>query len=308
MAGPANAPGSSGDRPLSRGAWRANPVRVAAMKMRRYTEVDVFAHEAYRGNALAVVHDADGLSAEDMQRFANWTNLSETTFLLAPSDPQADYRVRIFSAREELPFAGHPTLGSAKAWVNAGGSTRPGGMVVQECAAGLIPIRVMENQIAFEAPRLTRYGPVEESLVRRIAMILGVSRAQIIDVSWLVNGPKWIGVRFASAGEVLAMRPDPEKLGDLEIGVVGPYESTNETQFEVRAFIGGDPVWEDPVTGSLNAGLARWIIDTGIATQQYVASQGTVLGRQGRVHVNLRDGAIWIGGHVTSCVEGNVRL
>lgn len=279
-----------------------------AMKLRRYSEVDVFSTEAYRGNALAVVHDADDLSTEDMQRFANWTNLSETTFLLAPKSPRADYRVRIFSAKEELPFAGHPTLGSAKAWLDAGGSTGPDGMVIQECAAGLIPVRVADGHMAFEAPPLTRYGPVEESLVHRIALILGISREQIIDASWLVNGPKWIGVRLSSAREVLGLRPDPGKLGDLEIGVVGPFEPEGESQFEVRAFIGGDPVWEDAVTGSLNAGLARWMIDTGFAAPQYIASQGTVLGRQGRVHVCLHNGAIWVGGHVTSCIGGSVRL
>lgn len=278
------------------------------MKTRGYSEVDVFSHTSYRGNALAVVHDADDLSAEDMQRFANWTNLSETTFLLAPSSPQADYRVRIFSAKEELPFAGHPTLGSAKAWLDAGGSTRTGGMLIQECTAGLIPIRVVDGGIAFEAPPLTRYGPVEEPLVHRIATILGISRDKIIDVSWLVNGPQWIGVRLSSAREVLGLRPDPGKAGDLEIGVIGPYESEAETQFEVRAFIGGDPVWEDAVTGSLNAGLARWMIDTALVTPPYTASQGTVLGRQGRVHISLHEGNIWVGGHVTSCIEGTVRL
>ena len=278
------------------------------MKTRGYSEVDVFSHTSYRGNALAVVHDADDLSAEDMQRFANWTNLSETAFLLAPSSPRADYRVRIFSAKEELPFAGHPTLGSAKAWLDAGGSTRTGGMLIQECTAGLIPIRVVDGGIAFEAPPLTRYGPVEEPLVHRIATILGISRDKIIDVSWLVNGPQWIGVRLSSAREVLGLRPDPGKAGDLEIGVVGPYESEAETQFEVRAFIGGDPVWEDAVTGSLNAGLARWMIDTALVTPPYTASQGTVLGRQGRVHISLHEGNIWVGGHVTSCIEGTVRL
>ncbi|WP_237762589.1 PhzF family phenazine biosynthesis protein [Arthrobacter sp. ERGS1:01] len=279
-----------------------------AMKTRRYSEVDVFSREAYRGNALAVVHDADDLSTEEMQRFANWTNLSETTFLLTPSSPQAGYRVRIFSAKEELPFAGHPTLGSAKAWLNAGGSVRPGGMVVQECAAGLIPVRVSDDQLAFEAPPLTRYGPVEESIVERISLTLGISRDQIVDASWLVNGPQWIGVRLSSAREVLDLRPDPGKAGDLEIGVVGPHEPSGETQFEVRAFVGGDPVWEDPVTGSLNAGLARWMIDTASASPPYTAAQGTVLGRQGRVHVSVHDEKIWVGGHVTNCIEGTVRL
>ncbi|MCC9175828.1 PhzF family phenazine biosynthesis protein [Arthrobacter sp. zg-Y179] len=278
------------------------------MKVRPYSEVDVFSSEPYRGNALAVVHDANGLSVEEMQRFANWTNLSETTFLLSPTTPEADYRVRIFTAMEELPFAGHPTLGSAKAWLDAGGSPRPGGTVIQECAAGLIRIRVEEGQLAFEVPPLTRYEPLDERLVQRIGEILGIPRENILDASWLVNGPRWIGIRLSSAQEVLSLQPDPAKAGDLEIGVVGPYGSTEETQFEVRAFIGGDPVWEDPVTGSLNAGLARWLTDTGLAVPPYTASQGTVLGRQGRVHISLSEGKIWVGGQVTGCVEGTVRL
>ncbi|MBG0741446.1 PhzF family phenazine biosynthesis protein [Paeniglutamicibacter antarcticus] len=278
------------------------------MKTRRYSEVDVFSRQPYRGNALAVVHDGDGLSTAEMQRFANWTNLSETTFLLAPSSPRADYRVRIFSAKEELPFAGHPTLGSARAWLDAGGSAGPDGMVIQECAAGLIRVRAAEGELAFQAPPLTRYGPVEEPLVRRIASILGISRDRIIDASWLINGPRWIGVRLSSALEVLELRPNPGKAGDLEIGVVGPYESNEETLFEVRAFVGGDPVWEDAVTGSLDAGLARWLIDSAVAVPPYTASQGTILGRQGRVQISLDNGTIWVGGHVTSCIAGTVRL
>ena len=278
------------------------------MKARPYSAVDVFSSAPYLGNPLAVVHDADGLSAEEMQRFATWTNLSETTFLLAPSSPEADYRVRIFSAKEELPFAGHPTLGSAKAWLDAGGSPKSGGTLVQECAAGLIPVRVEGDLLAFEAPPLARYEPVDERLTCRIAAVLGIPRSAILAASWLVNGPQWIGVRLSSAQEVLSLEPDPAKAGDLEIGVVGPQNSTAETQFEVRAFVGGDPVWEDAVTGSLNAGLARWLLDAKLATAPYTASQGTALGRQGRVHVSLRDGGIWIGGRVTRCVEGLVRL
>lgn len=278
------------------------------MKARPYSAVDVFSSAPYLGNPLAVVHDADGLSAEEMQRFATWTNLSETTFLLAPSSPEADYRVRIFSAKEELPFAGHPTLGSAKAWLDAGGTPKSGGTLVQECAAGLIPVRAEGDLLAFEAPPLARYEPVDEPLTCRIAAVLGIPRSAILAASWLVNGPQWIGVRLSSAQEVLSLEPDPAKAGDLEIGVVGPQNSTAETQFEVRAFVGGDPVWEDAVTGSLNAGLARWLLDAKLATAPYTASQGTVLGRQGRVNVSLRDGGIWIGGHVTSCVEGSVRL
>ncbi|MDN3905827.1 PhzF family phenazine biosynthesis protein [Arthrobacter sp. YD2] len=278
------------------------------MRTRSYSEVDVFSEEAYRGNALAVVHDADGLSAEEMQRFAAWTNLSETTFLLPPSSPGADYRVRIFTGREELPFAGHPTLGSARAWLDAGGRPRANGTVLQECAAGLIPVRVEGDSLAFEAPPLTRYGPVDETLLRRVAEVLGIRREEILDASWLVNGPQWIGVRLASAREVLNLQPDPGKAGDLEIGVVGPYDDAGEADFEVRAFVGGDPVWEDPVTGSLNAGLGQWLTDTAVAAPPYTASQGSVLDRHGRVRITRREGKIWVGGTVTSCIEGTVRL
>lgn len=278
------------------------------MKARPYSEVDVFSQEPYRGNALAVVHDADGLSAEEMQRFASWTNLSETTFLLPPSSPAADYRVRIFTGKEELPFAGHPTLGSAKAWLDAGGTPRAGGTVIQECAAGLIPVRAAEDQLAFEAPPLTRYEPADEALTVRIAAVLGIPRENIVAASWLVNGPQWIGVRLSSARDVLALQPDPAKAGDLEIGVVGPHDAGSDTAFEARAFVGGDPVWEDSVTGSLNAGLAHWLTDSGLATLPYTAAQGTVLGRHGRVHISLREGKIWVGGHVTACIKGTVRL
>ncbi|MDK1361559.1 PhzF family phenazine biosynthesis protein [Arthrobacter sp. zg-Y1219] len=217
------------------------------MKVRPYSEVDVFSSEPYRGNALAVVHDADGLSAEEMQQFANWTNLSETTFLLAPSSPEADYRVRIFTAKEELPFAGHPTLGSAQAWLNAGGSPRPGGTLIQECAAGLVPIRLAEEgQLAFEAPPLTRYGPVDEPPRLPDSDDSGIPREKILDASWLVDGPRWIGIRLSSAREVLSLRPDPGKAGDLEIGVVGPQEPTEETRFEVRASSEGTPSGKTP--------------------------------------------------------------
>ncbi|ALO65423.1 phenazine biosynthesis protein PhzF [Arthrobacter alpinus] len=278
------------------------------MKPRRYSEVDVFSQTAYRGNALAVVHDAEGLSTAEMQQFANWTNLAETTFLLAPTAPQAHYRVRIFTASEELPFAGHPTLGSAKAWLAAGGDLGSDGVIVQECAAGLIPIRVAGDRFAFQAPPLIRYEPIEEARLQRVAGVLGIAPDDIIASSWLVNGPRWMGIRLASAQQVLALRPDPNRLDDLEIGVVGPYPPSSATQFEVRAFFGGDAVWEDPVTGSLNAGLARWMSDTGVAPSNYIAAQGTVLGREGRVHINVEGEAIWVGGHVTACIEGSVRL
>lgn len=278
------------------------------MTMRKYSEVDVFSPTPYLGNPLAVVHDAEGLTGEEMQRFAKWTNLAETTFLLQPTNPAADYRLRIFSANQEFPFAGHPTLGSAFAWLEAGGSPKSTGTIVQECGAGLVAVRVENQRFAFAAPPLTRFGPVEESHVHRIAAALGIPRGRIVDTSWLVNGPEWIGVRLSSAQEVLALRPDPMDLGSLSIGVIGPHLPGHDTQFEVRAFLGGDPVWEDPVTGSLNAGLARWMSDTGMADQRYIAAQGTAIGYQGRVHVSIEGGEIWVGGDVTSCVRGEVNL
>ncbi len=276
--------------------------------MRKYSEVDVFSPTAYLGNPLAVVHDAEELTSEEMQRFAKWTNLAETTFLLQPEDPAADYRVRIFSAAQEFPFAGHPTLGSAYAWLEAGGVPKNNGTIVQECGAGLVAVRVENQRLAFAAPPLTRFEPVEESLVHKVAAALGMSRERIVDASWLVNGPEWIGVRLSTAQEVLTLDPDPADLGTLCLGVVGPHLPGHETQFEVRAFVGGDPVWEDPVTGSLNAGLAQWMTATGVADRRYIAAQGTVIGYQGRVHVAVENGEIWVGGDVTSCVRGEVNL
>lgn len=288
--------------------WLVIGCYVGVVSIRKYQEVDVFSSTPYLGNPLAIVHDADGLTAEEMQRFAKWTNLAETTFLLQPQDPGADYRVRIFSATQEFPFAGHPTLGSAFAWLEAGGTPNNKGEIVQECGAGLVTVRVDGQQLAFKAPPMTRFEPIEESLVHQIAAALGMSRDHIVDTSWLVNGPEWIGVRLASADEVLALNPDPKDLGTLCIGVVGPYPSGHPTQFEVRAFLGGDPVWEDPVTGSLNAGLARWMFDTGVAQQRYIANQGTAIGFQGQVHVSIKAGDIWVGGQVTSCIRGELTL
>ncbi|MEV4803811.1 PhzF family phenazine biosynthesis protein [Nonomuraea sp. NPDC049421] len=272
---------------------------------RRFTQVDVFAATPYLGNALAVVIDADGLSTEEMQRFARWTNLSETTFLLPPTSGEADYRVRIFTPDRELPFAGHPTLGSCHAWLEAGGVPRKEGEVVQECGAGLVPLRVTGDGLAFEAPPLIRSGPVDEELLGRVVAALGIARADIVAAEWAANGPHWIGVLLADAEQVLALRPGtvPE-----DIGVVGPYPEGSECAFEVRAFFpqNGATV-EDPVTGSLNAALAQWLLRTGRASAPYVASQGTVIGRRGRVHVSTdAESRVWVGGAVTTCVTGTL--
>jgi PhzF family phenazine biosynthesis protein len=270
--------------------------------------VDVFASQAYRGNPLAVVLDAQGLDTATMQHFANWTNLSETTFLLPPEDPRADYRVRIFTGTEEFPFAGHPTLGSAHAWLQAGGVPQSDGQVVQECAAGLVRVKRDGGMLAFAAPPLTRFGPVDPAVRRQLAAALRLPASDIVDASWLVNGPEWIGVLLESAAQVLALQPDQEAMGDLKIGVIGPHAPGAGTDFEVRTFLPGDAMAEDPVTGSFNAGAAQWLIGSGRAPGEYVASQGIVLGRDGRIHVSADGGDIWVGGHSTTCIQGTVLL
>lgn len=277
------------------------------MRTRPFHQVDVFSDQAYRGNPLAVVIDAEGLTGGQMQHFANWTNLSETTFLLPPTDPRADYRVRIFTGSEEFPFAGHPTLGSAHTWLQAGGVPKSTGYVVQECGAGLVQVKHDAGRLAFAAPPLTRFGPVEEPLRRQLAAALRVADADIVDASWLVNGPEWIGVLLASAGHVLAIEPDYAAMGDLKVGIIGP-RGGGDTDFEVRTFLPGDAIFEDPVTGSFNAGAAQWLIGSGRAPETYVAAQGTVLGRAGRIHVQAEDGEIWVGGKSTTCIRGDVLL
>jgi PhzF family phenazine biosynthesis protein len=274
---------------------------------RPFCQVDVFADERYLGNPVAVVLDGKGLSTEEMQRFACWTNLSETTFVLPPEAAGADYRVRIFTPSRELPFAGHPTLGTCHAWLTGGGIPQRGDVVIQECDAGLIGLRRIDGALAFAAPPLLRSGPVDEETLRRIVSVLGVDRADIVDAQWVDNGPGWVGVLLDSADAVLALRPGP---ADLDIGVAGPYPAGSPEALEVRAFtpaLGG--VGEDPVTGSLNASLAGWLLAAGHATAPYVASQGTALGRRGRVHIT-RDpgGAIWVGGSTTTGVTGRAEL
>jgi PhzF family phenazine biosynthesis protein len=271
-----------------------------------FRQVDVFTATPYLGNPLAVVHDADGLSAEQMQRFAGWTNLSETTFLLGPGE-EADYQVRIFTPTRELPFAGHPTLGSCHAWLEAGGRPRQPGVVTQQCGAGLVDIRVGTDGLAFAAPPLVRSGPVDEELARRVAAMLGISRADIVDLQWADNGPGWIAVLLASAEAVLAIQPQP---GDLDVGVAGPHEPGGPAAFEVRAFFPGNGVtYEDPVTGSFNASLAQWLLSTGRAQAPYLARQGTALGRSGQVRITQgTDGQVWVGGSVVTCVSGTVDL
>lgn len=277
---------------------------------RSFRQVDVFTDAPMLGNPVAVVHDASGISEEDMQAFARWTNLSETTFLLPPTDPAADYRVRIFTPTTELPFAGHPTLGSAHAWLEAGGAPAAGadGQVVQECGVGLVTLRRDEGRLAFAAPPLIRSGPVDEAVVGEIARALRVPRAELLDVAWVDNGPGWVGVLLADADAVLALEPDHAAL-PVDVGVVGPYLDRGECAAEVRAFCPhAAGITEDPVTGSLNASLAQWL-GGGVLPSSYVASQGTRLGRRGRVHVHTDDdGQVWVGGDTLSTVSGTVTL
>jgi PhzF family phenazine biosynthesis protein len=274
---------------------------------RRFRQVDVFSTGSYRGNPLAVVLDSDGLGTGEMQQFANWMNLSETTFLLPPSSAQADYRVRIFTPAAELPFAGHPTLGSCHAWLEAGGQPSSPEVIVQECGAGLVQVRRTGTGLAFAAPPLVRSGPVDEPLAERVAAQLGIARADLVDLAWADNGPGWVAVLLPSAEAVLALRPG---VVDLDIGVAGPYPPGGPAAFEVRAFfpVAGTTV-EDPVTGSLNAALAGWLLGTGRAIAPYLASQGTALGRAGQVHISQdADGQIWVGGASRTCISGHVEL
>lgn len=282
--------------------------------LRRFQQIDVFGAEPFTGNPLAVVLDAGGLSTGEMQHLARWTNLSETAFLLPATTAEADYRVRIFTLARELPFAGHPTLGSCHAWLVAGGEPRRPDLIVQECAAGLVPIRRDDNGLAFAAPPLLRSGPVEEGLMEELALVLGLDRGQIVDARWADNGPGWVAVLLEDAATVLDVEPDFGRYsGDesLDIGLVGPYPEGSECAFEVRAVFGDErgAMREDPVTGSLNASLAQWLLSTGRATAPYVASQGTRLGRRGRPRIDRdAEGTVWVGGATVTCIDGEIKI
>jgi PhzF family phenazine biosynthesis protein len=278
------------------------------MRRHPFRQFDVFTAEPYQGNPVAVVLGVgDELSSEDMQRIARWTNLSETTFVLEPTAPEADYRVRIFTPVLELPFAGHPTLGTCRAWLEHGGTPRSAGVVVQECDAGLVSVRDDGEQLAFAAPPIARYEPAGEDTVAQIAGALGIGRAEIVAAQWVDNGPGWVAALLRDADAVLAIRPG---YMELDIGVAGPYPDGAECAFEVRAWFPKEgALVEDPVTGSLNASLAHWLLESGRATAPYVAAQGTALGRAGRVHIDRdADGTIWVGGGTVTCVDGTISI
>jgi len=283
---------------------------------RAFAQVDVFTATPYLGNPVAVVLDGTGLSTQDMQAFTDWTNLSEATFVLPPTQPEADYALRIICPGRELPFAGHPTLGSCHAWLDAGGVPQ-GAEVVQECAVGLVRIRRDDQRLAFAAPPLRRSGALPEDEVLIIAHGLGVTRQEILHHAWCDNGPHWRGVMLASAAQVLALKPNAQILAGMEVGVIAPLDKPllrgpddSAEAFEVRAFFPGNAgLTEDPVTGSLNAALGQWLIGAGLAPGHYVARQGTAMGRAGRVHVQQDEqGQVWVGGESVVCIKGHVTL
>jgi PhzF family phenazine biosynthesis protein len=311
------------------------------MRSRPFKQVDVFTAQAYLGNALAVVLDGEGLSDADMQRFACWTNLSETTFLLPPTEPAADYRVRIFTPGGELPFAGHPTLGSCHAWLEAGRQPQTVGRVIQQCAKGLVHITRevgagASGRLAFAAPALQRSTPAAAALAE-VTVALGITPSQVLAAQSLDNGPLWFSLLLDSPATVLQLSPDHAQLARLgvKVGVAAIYQAADEgndsplirranreaaafgarsasspsPRLEVRAFAAATGINEDPVTGSLNASLAQWLIGEGLLPDQYIASQGLNIGRAGQVHVR-RDagGQVWIGGDSVTCVKGEVLL
>lgn len=275
-----------------------------------FKQLDVFSSVALKGNPLAVVLGAEGLSDQQMADFAKWTNLSETTFLLQPRDPRADYRVRIFTTTQELPFAGHPTLGSCHAWLQAGGVPR-GSEIIQECEIGLVRIRRQGQELAFIAPPLLRSGPLDAELLERVRVALNLEPEAIVRSQWVDNGAGWLALMLTDRQAVLDLQPDYSKLLGLAVGVVAlcdPSRDDVDAQFEVRGFIAGDGAPEDPATGSLNAGVAQWLLGEGLAPSQYVVSQGTAMGRAGRIRVQQQGDEIWIGGAVSVCIEGSLSL
>lgn len=271
---------------------------------RRFAQVDVFGSGPCSGNPVAVVLDAEGMRDEEMQRFARWTNLAETTFLLPPTDPEADYRARIFTPVLELPFAGHPTLGTCHAWLEAGGEAQAG-EIVQECDAGLIRIRREEARLAFEAPPLVRSGPASAEDAAKVAAALGLDPEEMLAVEWVDNGPGWITVLLESADRVLELRPGAL---DFDLGAVGFHPPGSPAAIELRAWapVNGLAA-EDPVTGSLNASVAQWLIGSGRLTAPYLAHQGTAIDRAGRIHVSQdADETIWVGGRTETVIAGQL--
>ena len=276
---------------------------------RRFRIVDVFAETAFLGNPVAVVLDAEGLSTEEMLGITRWMNLSETTFLLPPTSPDADYRLRIFTLDREMPFAGHPTLGSCRAWLDAGGTPISDTGIVQECGVGLVQLRRHDDRLSFAAPPLIRGGAVDDDKIDEVCEFLRIDRDQIVDAQWIDNGPGWLGVLLESADAVLNLEPAAAHPRRIDVGLVGPHPDGFDTDFELRALFSDQhgAVREDPVTGSLNASVAQWLFRSGRAVSPYLASQGARIGRAGRISLSLDDdGTVWVGGNSLSVVSGDI--
>lgn len=288
----------------------ASTASAPAPRQRPFAQVDVFGSARYGGNPVAVVLDAEGLSDERMQAIARWTNLSETTFVLPPTTAEADYRLRIWTPGGELPFAGHPTLGSAHAWLEAGGSPADPAHIRQEVTAGIISIRRSDDGVlSFQAPRTLHDGPLEPELLERLTTALGLSPEQVLDHQWVDNGPGWTVLRLASAEEVLAIEPDLAAVPEAMVGVIGALPEGCEQELEMRTFAPGVGVAEDPVCGSMNASVGQWLLREGVVDGGYRVRQGTALGRSGDVHVDVGpapDGAptVWVGGPTTTLLRG----
>lgn len=281
---------------------------------RQFAQVDVFSDVPYLGNPVAVVLGADDLSDESMQQLARWTNLSETTFVLSPTSAAADYRLRIFTPGGELPFAGHPTLGSAHAWLENGGVPKSQGFLVQECGAGLVTLlhSADENgaiRLSFKAPKTNRSGELEETLLEEIVAALGISKMDVIDHQWVDNGPGWVAVLLKDAEQVLSLKPKFQDDSKLMLGVVGAYPEGSEKGFELRGFAPKIGVFEDPVTGSLNASVAQWLFRSGLASGSYLAGQGKCLGRDGEISLTQDEsGQVWVGGATVTCIRGEIQI
>jgi len=276
---------------------------------RAFMQVDVFSATPYLGNPVAVVLDGTDLTGEQMQRLARWTNLSETTFVLPPTVPEADYRLRIFTPGGELPFAGHPTLGSARAWLDNGSTPQHPRRIVQECVAGLVSVRRGEKMLSFAAPPLIRHGPLDEQYVDRIAAAFGINRDRVLAHQWVDNGPGWAVVQLPAAEEVLALEPDLSLIPGAMVGAIGAYPDGSEHAFEMRTFAPRVGVPEDPVCGSMNASVGQWLTATGAAPSAYRVSQGSRMGRAGTIEITAdADGTVWVGGAVTSYIRGTITL
>jgi PhzF family phenazine biosynthesis protein len=278
-------------------------------RTRPFVQVDVFSTSPYSGNPVAVVLDGTDLSDEEMQGLARWTNLSETTFVLPPTVPEADYRLRIFTPGDELPFAGHPTLGSAHAWLDGGGVPRHGDRVVQECAAGLVTVRRGEGALAFAAPPRVREGALDEDYLKRIVDAFGITRDRVLAHQWVDNGPGWAVVQLATAEEVLALEPDLSLIPDAMVGAIGAHPEGSAHRFEMRTFAPGVGVPEDPACGSMNAGVGQWLTSTGAVPSSYRVSQGARLGRAASIEVTVdTDGTVWVSGAAVVCIRGTITL